>query len=234
MKTSPAPAAISQRRRSPSAEPDGYTLLFSTSNPLTGNFFLYKNLPFTIDDFAPVTTLGQGAFVLAVNGKSDIKSVADLTAYLKEKAGKAAYGSPTSISLASAELYMSQVGVTARLVRYKASTQALNELKAGEIDYFFIDSTAAIGPLKRGDIRALAVTTRQRNSALPDVPTMQEAGIADFDMSSWFGIFVPAKTPVGDSRPSWRPRSTKSCGARPRPTISTASALIRGRARQQS
>ncbi|MGZ5811732.1 MAG: Bug family tripartite tricarboxylate transporter substrate binding protein, partial [Xanthobacteraceae bacterium] len=150
-----------------SADPDGYTLLFSTSNPLTGNFFLYKNLPFTVDDFAPVTTLGQGAFVLAVNGKSDIKSVADLTAYLKEKAGKAAYGSPTSISLASAELYMSQVGVTARLVRYKASTQALNELKAGEIDYFFVDSTTAIGPLKRGDIRALAVTTRQRNSALP-------------------------------------------------------------------
>ncbi|MGZ5805111.1 MAG: Bug family tripartite tricarboxylate transporter substrate binding protein [Xanthobacteraceae bacterium] len=178
-----------------SADPDGYTLLFSTSNPLTGNFFLYKNLPFTVDDFAPVTTLGQGAFVLAVNGKSDIKSVADLTAYLKEKAGKAAYGSPTSISLASAELYMSQVGVTARLVRYKASTQALNELKAGEIDYFFVDSTTAIGPLKRGDIRALAVTTRQRNSALPDVPTMQETGIADFDMSSWFGIFVPAKTP---------------------------------------
>jgi tripartite-type tricarboxylate transporter receptor subunit TctC len=177
------------------AEPDGYTLLFSTSNPLTGNFFLYKNLPFTIDDFAPVTTLGQGAFVLAVSAKSPINSVAGLTAYLKDKAGKAAYGSPTSISLASAELYMAQAGVTARLVRYKASTQALNELKAGEIDFFFIDSTAAIGPVKRGDIRALAVTTRQRNSALPDVPTMQEAGIADFDMSSWFGIFTPAKTP---------------------------------------
>jgi tripartite-type tricarboxylate transporter receptor subunit TctC len=178
-----------------SAEPDGYTLLFSTSNPLTGNFYLYKNLPFTIDDFAPVTTLGQGSFVLAVNGKSDIKTVPELTALLKEKAGKAAYGSPTSISLASAEVYMAQVGVTARLVRYKASTQTLNELKAGEIDFFFIDSTAAIGPAKRGDIRLLAVTTTMRTPALPDVPTMQEAGIKDFDLSSWFGIFAPAKTP---------------------------------------
>jgi tripartite-type tricarboxylate transporter receptor subunit TctC len=178
------------------AEPDGYTIMFSTSNPLTGNFFLYKNLPFTIENFAPVTTLGQGAFVLAVSGQSAIKTVADLTAHLKEKAGKAAYGSPTSISLASAELYMSQVGATARLVRYKASTQALNELKAGEIDFFFIDSTAAIGPVKRGDIRALAVTTRQRKSALPNVPTMMEAGSPDFDLSSWFGIFVPAKTPA--------------------------------------
>lgn len=179
-----------------SAEPDGYTMLFSTSNPLTGNFYLYKNLPFKITDFSAVTTLGQGAFVLAVNGKSNINSVADLTAYLKTKGAKATYGSPTSISLASSEIYMAHAGVTAQLVRYKASAQALNDLKAGEIDYFFIDSTAAIGPTKRGDMKALAVTTRQRISAMPDTPTMQEAGIPDFDMSSWFGIFVPAKTPA--------------------------------------
>jgi tripartite-type tricarboxylate transporter receptor subunit TctC len=178
-----------------SADPDGYTLLFSTSNPLTGNFYIYKNLPFSIADFAPVTTLGQGSFVLAVGGKSNIKSVPELTALLKEKAGKAAYGSPTSISLACAEVYMGAVGATARLVRYKASQNALNELKAGEIDFFFIDSTAAIGPAKRGDIRLLAVSTTTRTTALPDVPTMQEAGIKDFDLSSWFGIFVPAKTP---------------------------------------
>jgi tripartite-type tricarboxylate transporter receptor subunit TctC len=178
-----------------SADPDGYTLLFSTSNALTGNFYLYKNLPFTINDFAPVTTLGQGAFVLAVNARSNINSVADLTAHLKAKGSKATYGSPTSISLASSEVYMAQTGVAAQLVRYKSSAQALNDLKASDIDYFFIDSTAAIGPAKRGDMRALAVTTRQRNSAMPDIPTMQEAGIPDFDMSSWFGIFVPAKAP---------------------------------------
>ncbi len=178
-----------------SAEADGYTLLFSTSNPLTGNFYLYKNLPFTIHDFAPVTTLGQGSFALAVGGKSNINTLPELTAMLKEKAGKAAYGTPTSISLASAEVYMAAVGATARLVRYKSSTQALNELKAGEIDYFFLDSTGAIGPVKRGDIRLLAVTTTTRTTALPDVPTMQEAGIKDFDLSSWFGIFAPARTP---------------------------------------
>ena len=177
------------------ADPDGYTLLFSTSNPLTGNFYIYKNLPFTIDDFAPVTTLGQGSFVLAVGGKSDIKTVPELTAMLKQKAGKGAYGSPTSISLACAEVYMGAVGATARLVRYKASAQAVNELKAGEIDFFFIDSTGGIGPAKRGDIRLLAVSTSARTQALPDVPTMQELGVKDFDLSSWFGIFAPAKTP---------------------------------------
>jgi tripartite-type tricarboxylate transporter receptor subunit TctC len=178
-----------------SSEADGYTLLFSTSNPLTGNFYLYKNLPFSIADFAPITTLGQGSFALAVSGSSNIKALPELTALLKEKNGKAAYGSPTSISLASAEVYMAAVGATARLVRYKSSTQALNELKANEIDFFFLDSTGAIGPVKRGDIRLLAVTTTTRTTALPDVPTMQEVGIKDFDLSSWFGIFAPAKTP---------------------------------------
>lgn len=178
-----------------SADPDGYTILFSTSNPLTGNLVLYKNLPFSLKDFAPVTTLGQGAFALAVKGDSPIKTLADMTAFLKEKNGRAAYGSPTTISLASAEVYMQQVGVTARLVRYKASAQALTDLKAGEIDYFFVDTTGALGPVKRGDIRLLGMSTTTRSGAFPDVPTMQEAGIKDFDLSSWFGIFVPAKTP---------------------------------------
>lgn len=177
------------------AEPDGYTLMFSTSNPLTGNLVLYKNLPFSLNDFAPVTTLGEGAFALAVSGKSPFKTLAELTASLKEKNGRAAYGSPTTISLASAEVYMQNVGVTARLVRYKSSAQALSELKANEIDYFFIDTTGALGPVKRGEIRLLAVTTATRNKAFADVPTIQETGIPDFDLSSWFGIFAPAKTP---------------------------------------
>jgi len=177
------------------AEPDGYTLLFSTSNPLTGNLILYRNLPFSINDFAPVTTLGQGAFALAVKGDSPIKTLPDLTQYLKEKDGRAAYGSPTTISLAAAEVYMQAAGVKARLVRYKSSAQALTDLKAGEIDYFFIDTTGALGPTKRGEIRLLAVTTTTRSSSFADVPTMQELGIKDFDLSSWFGIFAPAKTP---------------------------------------
>lgn len=177
------------------AEADGYTLLFSTSNPLTGNLVLYKNLPFTINDFAPITTLGEGAFALAVGGKSPFKTIAELSAYLKEKNGRAAFGSPTTISLAAAEVYMQQVGVTARLVRYKSSAQALGELKAGDIDFFFIDTTGALGPVKRGEIRLLAVTTTTRNKAFADIPTIQETGIPDFDLSSWFGIFAPAKTP---------------------------------------
>jgi tripartite-type tricarboxylate transporter receptor subunit TctC len=168
--------------------------------------------------------------VLAVNAKSNINSVSDLTVHLKTKGSKATYGSPTSISLASAEVYMSAVGVTAQLVRYKSSAQALNDLKAGDIDFFFIDSTAAIGPAKRGDIRALAVTTRQRISAVPDIPTMQEIGIADFDMSSWFGIFVPAKTPTG-IRDRLETILNEIVARKATADFLTASGLIRGRDR---
>lgn len=178
-----------------SAKPDGYTLLFSTSNPLTGNFYLYKNLGFKLSDFVPITTLARAAFVLVVSGQSDIRSVAELTKRLKEKDGRARYGAPTSISLASAEIYLDAIGVNAQRVPYKASAMAVTELAAGDLDFFFIDSTGVKGPAERGQVRMLAVTSPQRISLAPEVPTMQEQGVADFDMTPWFAIFAPAGTP---------------------------------------
>lgn len=178
-----------------SAKPDGYTLLFSTSNPLTGNFYLYKNLGFKLSDFVPITTLARAAFVLVVPGKSDIRSVADLTTSLKAKGERSRYGAPTSISLASAEIYLDAIGVSAQRVLYKASTMAATELAAGDLDFFFMDSTGVKGPAERGQVRMLAVTSPQRISLAPEVPTMQEQGVADFDMTPWFAIFAPAGTP---------------------------------------
>ncbi|MDT2023700.1 tripartite tricarboxylate transporter substrate binding protein [Methylocella sp. CPCC 101449] len=178
-----------------SAKPDGYTLLFSTSNPLTGNFYLYKNLGFKLSDFVPITTLARAAFVLVVSGKSDIHSVAELTKSLKEKGTRARYGAPTSISLASAEIYLDAIGVNAQRVPYKASAMAATELAAGDLDFFFMDSTGVKGPAERGQVRMLAVTSPQRISLAPDVPTMQEQGVADFDMTPWFAIFAPVGTP---------------------------------------
>jgi tripartite-type tricarboxylate transporter receptor subunit TctC len=118
------------------ARPDGYTVLYATSNMLSGNFFLYKNLPYTADDFEAVTTLNRSPFVLVVAGNSPFHSVADLTAFLKEKKGAAKYGTPTSISLASTEIYLDQAGVAARRIPYKASAMAVNDLISGDIDFF--------------------------------------------------------------------------------------------------
>ena len=80
------------------------------------------------------------------------------------------------------------------MVGYKTATQALTDLKAGEIDFFFTDTTGALGPVTRGEIRPLGVTTVRRSKAFAEIPTMQEAGIAEYDLSSWFAIFAPAKT----------------------------------------
>lgn len=178
-----------------SAKPDGYTLLFSTSNPLTGNFYLYKNPGFKLSDFVPVTVLARGAFVLVVSGKSDIQNVADLTKSVKEKAGRARYGAPTSIALASAEIYLDSIGASAQRVLYRDSSLAVSELVAGDLDFFFIDSTTVKAPADRGQVRMLAVTPPQRISLAPSVPTMQEQGVVDFDMTPWFAIFAPAGVP---------------------------------------
>jgi len=187
------------------SKPDGYTLLFSTSNPLTGNFYLYKNLSFSLKDFAPVTTLARAGFVLVVPGTSNIHTVADLTKSLKAKGGRARYGAPTSISLASAEIYLDAVGATATRVPYKASAMAVGELAAGDLDFFFIDSTGVQGPAERGQVRMLAVTSPQRLSFAPQVPTMDEEGVKDFDMTAWFAIFTPAQVPkdIRDKLETW-------------------------------
>ncbi|MDB5571355.1 MAG: tripartite tricarboxylate transporter substrate binding protein [Hyphomicrobiales bacterium] len=173
---------------------DGTSLLFSTSNSLTGNFFLYEKLAFKLEDFAPVATVAQTGFALAVpaNGPA---SVADLTAAMKAKDGKGRYGAPTSSALASAELYLDMAGATATRVPYKSAPQALNDLIGGEIDFFFVDAITALGPARRGQIRLLAVTTPARLAAAPDLPSMDEAGVKGYDLAAWFGVFAPAATP---------------------------------------
>ncbi len=173
---------------------DGTNLLFSTSNSLTGNFFLYEKLGFKLEDFAPIATLAQTGFALAVpaNGPS---SVAELTAALKARQGKGRYGAPTSSALASAELYLDMAGASATRVPYKSAPQALNDLIGGEIDFFFVDAITALGPARRGQIRLLAVTTPRRLAAAPDLPSMDEAGVKGYDLAAWFGVFAPAATP---------------------------------------
>ncbi|HEY8579726.1 MAG TPA: tripartite tricarboxylate transporter substrate binding protein [Beijerinckiaceae bacterium] len=178
-----------------SAPPDGHTLLFSTSNTLTGNFFLYSDLKFKAEDFAPLATIAQTGFALATpaNGPDTVEK---LTAAIKEKQGKARYGAPNSSSLASAELYLDMAGATATRVPYKSAPQALTDLIAGEIDFFFIDALTGLGPARRGQIKLLGVTTPKRLAAAPDVPTLDEAGVKGYDLAAWFGVFTNAETPA--------------------------------------
>jgi tripartite-type tricarboxylate transporter receptor subunit TctC len=179
------------------AQADGYTLLMA-SPPLTISPAIYKSLPYRLDQFAPVAVLGRVPNVLMVKASSDITSVAQLTQRAKAKPGRMNYasnGNGTSLHL-SAELYKHTSGAFITHIPYRGAAAAMTGLIAGEVDMMFDNLPSAMGQIQAGTVRALAVTTPQRSKALPQVPTMAESGVAQFDVSAWFGMVAPAGTPA--------------------------------------
>ncbi|HWI38411.1 MAG TPA: tripartite tricarboxylate transporter substrate binding protein [Burkholderiales bacterium] len=178
------------------AEPDGYTLLMATSTTLAINASLYKNLPYDpVKDFAPISLAIQHPFVLLVDPKLPVHNVKELVALAKSKPGQLAYASGGSGSfphLAMA-LFQSMTGIDVIHVPYKGSAPALTDLMGGQVAMIF-DNTA-LTYVKSGKIRALAVTTKDRLSVMPDVPTLQEAGVPGYELAAWQGVIAPAGTP---------------------------------------
>jgi tripartite-type tricarboxylate transporter receptor subunit TctC len=174
------------------AKPDGYTVWFTPSIPASR--FLVKEPPFNPEaDFAPVAPLFQTPMMLSVSGKSDIKSVAELVEHLKKKRGRYGYGSPTT--LIATEYFLNQSGLSADGVAYRGASQALPEVENMTLDFIINDAMTAWPLSKAGRMRALAVTTNKRIPDAPDLPTMEEAGMRDYNFDGWWGAFVPAATP---------------------------------------
>jgi tripartite-type tricarboxylate transporter receptor subunit TctC len=182
------------------SRPDGYTILIAPgSSTMAAALSTFKKLPFDpVKDFAPVTTVAKLGFVLVVDPKTPIKSVAELTAHLKSKGARASYGIGANTGLVSAELYKKYAGLPGvTKVQYRETQTSMNDLFAGSLDFLFADPVSAVQQTKAGRLRALAVTTGERMSALPDVPTMEEAGVKGFgQLIAWWAVFVPAKTPA--------------------------------------
>ena len=179
------------------AEPDGYTLLMA-SPPLTIGPAIYKSLPYQPAQLEPVALLGRVQNVMLVNAKSPIRSVAQLTERARAQPGQMNYasnGNGTSLHLCM-ELYKSLSGTQITHVPYRGAAGAMTALLAGEVDVMFDNLPAALSHIRAGTIRALAVAARERSPALPDVPTMIEAGVPGFDVTAWFGVAVPARTPA--------------------------------------
>jgi tripartite-type tricarboxylate transporter receptor subunit TctC len=178
-----------------SAKPDGYSILFVANSNMAGSRYLFKNLPFdTVKDFTPAATFAQIAFVLVVSAKSPVKSVAELTAYLKSRPQNK-YGTTNQTAILATEYYKQVAGIDAVQVAYRTAPEALPDLEDGTLDFMIMDGTFAVGPIKAGKIRALAVTTSQHIAALPDVPTMVQAGL-NFEWAPWWGVYLPAATPA--------------------------------------
>jgi tripartite-type tricarboxylate transporter receptor subunit TctC len=181
---------------------DGYTLLMGTVGTHGINRALYEKLPYDpIKDFVPITLVAAVPNVMVMSADKaktlGINSVQDFVTYARAHPGKlnmASSGSGTSIHLAG-ELFKSQAGVFMVHVPYRGSSPALMDLMAGTMDVMFDNLPSSMPHIRSGKLRAFAVTSSQRSSALPDLPTIEEAvKLKGFDASSWFGLLAPAGT----------------------------------------
>lgn len=177
---------------------DGYTILMGNIGPISINPTLYGNLPYQpLRDLAPVTLLMEVPNLLVANPALPVRSVRELTEYAKSKStlSYATPGAGTSLHLAG-ELFAHRTQLTLTQVAYKGSAPGLNDTMAGHVPIMFDNMPSALPLVKAGKLRALAITSAQRSAELPDVPTMQEAGVPDYQIAGWFGVLVPAATPA--------------------------------------
>lgn len=181
------------------AQPDGYTLLMGTVGTHAINQSLYKKLAFDpIKDFQPISRVALVPNLLVAHPSQPFKTVKELIAHAKANPGKinfASSGSGTSIHL-SAEMFNQMAGTDMQHIPYKGSAPALTDLLAGQTALMFDNMPSVIGHVRAGKLRPIAVTTPQRSPALPDVPTIAEAGVPGYSATSWFGILAPAGTPA--------------------------------------
>ncbi|MBO9357409.1 tripartite tricarboxylate transporter substrate binding protein [Bordetella petrii] len=179
------------------AKPDGYTLLMGAVHHTIATS-VYQSLNYDFQkDFAPVTTVALVPNILVVNPKVPARNVQELLELARKEPGKLTFGSNgmgTAQHLIGAQ-FQDLGGVKLLHVPYKGSGPLTTDLLGGQIDMSFDTITPVLPHIKSGKLRALAVTTNQRSAALPDVPTLQEAGLKDFNMGTWFGVLAPAATP---------------------------------------
>jgi tripartite-type tricarboxylate transporter receptor subunit TctC len=180
------------------APPDGYTLLL-VSSTFTINPAIKKNLPFdTIRDFTPVAFIARSPLLVVASNKLPVNSAKELFALAGSKPDQIAYASAGlgSINQISAELIALSAGVKFMHVPYKGGAPALNDLLGGHVDIYVSSLPQVLQFARSGQARALAVTSAKRTALLPDVPTLDESGIAGFDLWSWWGIVGPAGMPA--------------------------------------
>ena len=179
------------------ASPDGHTLIVVAAG-FAVNPSLQKKLPYdTLRDFAPVGLIGSGPYLLVVHPSVPAKTVKELVAWLKERPGQISYastgvGSPPHLS---GELLRTLGGVDIIHVPYRGGGAILPDVLAGRVPLFFSSISTAVAHVQTGRLKAIAMTTPKRNHAMPDVPTFDEAGLKGYDVTGWYGILAPGKTP---------------------------------------
>jgi len=190
-------AAIIGTQALVSSPADGYTIIMGNIGPNAINYSLYKNLPYKMEDLEPVTMVLATPNVLVINPNIPAKNVSELVALAKSNPGKysfASSGRGQSIHM-SGEMFKYQAGIDITHVPYKGAGPALVDLMGGQVTMMIDNLPSSMPYIKSGKLKALAVTGRTRSPELPEVPTMIESGFKDFEVTAWFGVFAPAKTP---------------------------------------
>ncbi|MFS8930669.1 tripartite tricarboxylate transporter substrate binding protein [Cupriavidus taiwanensis] len=180
------------------AAADGYTILANASLHVINPSIQPKMRYDAFKDFVPITQLADVPLVLVVNNASPVKTVQDLIAYARREGGALNFGSAGNASAQhlAGESFKLAAGVPMQHVPYKGSAPALTDLMGGQIQLMFDSMPSAMPFIKAGKLRAIAVTTPRRASALPDIPTVAESGLPGFDISTWYGLWAPRGTPA--------------------------------------
>ncbi len=179
------------------AVPDGYTVLIATNTTQSANQHLFRKLSYDpVKDFAPVTGLGKGGQVLVVKADGPYKSVADLIARARREPGKVSFGSGSASSRVAGEQFQQLSHTQLLHIPYKSNPPALTDLIGGQVDFMITDTATGLPQIKAGKVRALGFSMTKRSPLLPEVPTIDEAGVKGYDMSYWFAAYVPAATPA--------------------------------------
>jgi tripartite-type tricarboxylate transporter receptor subunit TctC len=178
------------------AAPDGYTLIMGTNSPHSAAPFLTKNVGYDpVKDFAPITRVGSFTLLLVVNPQVPVKSIAELVAYAKVNPGKLSFASGNTSGIVAGETLKAWAGIDILHVPYKSAPPALNDVLAGRVSMMFTDLTTGLPHVKANSLLALGSTRKMRSKLFPEVPSLHEAGVTDFEMDSWAGMFAPANTP---------------------------------------
>jgi len=178
------------------AKPDGYTLFIGSSSSLSANPSLLKNISYDpVKDFAPVALIGSFAYMLVVHPSVPARSIMELVAYARANPGKLSYASSNANGLVAGTTFVQWAGLNITHIPYKSAPPAINDVLGGRISMMFADVTTALPHVRANTLRGMAVIASRRSALLPDLPSLSEIGLADFDSPSWNGIVAPANTP---------------------------------------
>ncbi len=192
----PGASAMIGAQTAARAAADGYTVLISTNTTHAANEHLYKTLPYDpVVDFEPLTLLGKGGQIMVVNPTSPAQTVEEFLTLARENPGKYSFGSGSSSSRIAGELLQQMADISLLHVPYRSNPPAVTDVIGGQIDMMITDAATGLPQVQGNRLRALGVTSLSRSPLAPDVPTINEAGVPDYEMGYWFAAYAPSGTP---------------------------------------